>query len=212
MSYDIPTVEDALADFDLARAEYAKFVRTQRQRSCPLAVPRELSEKLFLHAATVMLAYQHPRNWPDGHTSKPLHPFPVVLSGICCVYILSLMAGKLPGPIEQLLRRGTPAIGPEESRDIGRAVVYIDAVRQNVIQDRHAIKTVADAFVVDRRTVQRWVKAQKTKGVTWRVFGADRLPDSERGASIRRDMEEAGARYRVWARAASKRPRGTRSK
>ena len=201
MQIDVPTVPEAYADFEKGSAAYSTWLKAEKP------IPREVIDGLFRLAVRVMISYQHPFNWPDGDTGKPLHHFPPQVSQICSDFTRYILAGKLPGPIAQLLGRGTPAIGPEEARDICQAVAYIDAAQRGIIQDRKYTQTIATTYAVDARTVQRWVRHYKAKNVTYELFVPPNVQTAEVGALILNGMKQAGERYRLKARAATKRPR-----
>ncbi len=149
---------------------------------------------LFEHAVVVMLAYNHPQNWPNGVKGKPLDAFPPELVHIVSDYSRYFIAGKTPEPVAALLRKGTPANGPEEIRDQLWVGAYRLAVKEGVIADHKPTATLADAFAVTLRTIERWTDQQAKKGIGWR----DVVPAGEQqdpSEYILRRMREAGARY-----------------
>jgi hypothetical protein len=75
-----------------------------------------------------------------------------------------LAVGQIPGPIADVSTEGRRATGPTERRDIGLAVAYLKAAKggiehhgeQIVVDDSAPVKTVCEAFGVERPTVQGW--------------------------------------------------------
>ncbi len=118
------------------------------------------------------------------------------------------IAGKIPGPIKDLLRRGTPANGPEELRAQGWAVAYHMAALAGVIVDRRPTATVSEAFDVKPRTVQRWSKEQAAAGITWRDMLPDTLSETEVAGFLSRQMHQAAEQYLKKGRLATPRSRG----
>ena len=105
-----------------------------------------------------------------------------------------LAVGKIPPAVAKVVGRGRSGLGPNERFDIGWGVAYINAVTENrITDDPNPIKTVAESFVVDRRTVLGW-KQRVTP-----VFESDLFsPDS-----LRRGMEKAGRRYQEAGRSSA---------
>lgn len=97
-----------------------------------------------------------------------------------------LARGIIPGPIAHCAERGRRT-GPDEERDIRLAVIYIEAAKRKLIDDKAPIKTVQLAFESKtRQNVQAWVTQYKTS-----------IMDSELSEPeyIKERMMEAGARY-----------------
>jgi hypothetical protein len=70
-----------------------------------------------------------------------------------------IAGGKLPGPIvEAIAGQGNDPIGPDEQLHQYAACRYIAARKAGIITDKHPTKTVAKAFSVAERTVQKWFK------------------------------------------------------
>lgn len=207
MSTDYQTVPECFASFEEARHLYLKVLKECQEATPPRVVPLDLTQALFSRAALVMISYHHPHNWPNGGTD-PIHPFPRSLSGMMADFTRYFIAGKVPGPIKDLLRRGTPANGPEELRAQGLAVAYHMAALAGVIVDRHPTVTVSEAFDVKPRTVQRWSKEQAAAGVTWRDMVPDSFSDAEAADFLGREMRQAAEQYLKKGRLATPRTRG----
>ena len=147
-------------------------------------------------------------NWPRGDAEPPILAFPPMLAYIAADFTRYFLAGKVPGPIDDLLRQGAPANGPQEMRAQGWAVAYCIAVADGVITDGHSTRTVSEAFAIDLRTIQRWLKQQRALGVSWQDLVPDEIPKSEVGQYLTMKMREAGAYYMSKGRLATPRGRG----
>ena len=138
----------------------------------------------------VMRAYCLPTNWIDG---SPIEHLPVEAAWTVAEQLRYIRAGKLPEPIELMIRAGTPAVGPHESRDIAMAVVYRKAVDAKLIMNPKPSKTLAENFGVTTKTVRRWVHDSIAEI-------SDFFPEAEseqaRADMIAAAMPEAGVRYR----------------
>jgi hypothetical protein len=81
---------------------------------------------------------------------------------------------------------GRPERWPGERRDLAVALHYIAFVKRGVILDKHHNVTVAEAFHVDRTTVQKWWRHRDSIWSGMNEPPADHFPDV---------LLEAGARY-----------------
>jgi hypothetical protein len=106
-----------------------------------------------------------------------------------------MVQGKLPGPIVDLLRRGSPGTGPEELRAQGYAVAYRMAVAEGIIRDPRPTQTVADAFAITPRALQKWTVEQQRRGVTWKDLVPASLPKGQVADFLRAKMLEMGSQY-----------------
>ena len=146
------------------------------------------------HAMTafifVMRAYCLPTNWIDG---TPIEPLPVEAAFIVAEQLSYICAGKLPEPIALMIRAGTPAVGPQESRDIAMAVVFRKAVTAGLIKNRRPSKTLAENFGVTTKTVRRWVHDSIAE---LSDFFPEAQSEQARADMIAAEMPKAGIRYR----------------
>lgn len=101
-----------------------------------------------------------------------------------------LARGILPAPIRNCISGGGDRVGPGEEADIKCGVAYVLAAKSGIIEDRHPVKSVKEAFgCKDRKAVQAWVTR----------YGAE-IDKSADGDTIARRMTEAGKRYSYWGR------------
>ena len=138
----------------------------------------------------VMRAYCLPTNWIDG---GPIEPLPVEAAFIVADQLSYILAGKLPEPIELMVRPGAPGVGPQESRDIAIAVVYRKAVKAGLIANRAPAKTLAENFGVTTKTVRRWVQNSIAEISD---FFPEAQTEQVRADMIADAMPKAGIRYR----------------
>lgn len=154
----------------------------------------ELLERMFAGFELVFRAYCLPQNFPDGYPEgRAVEDFPIPLAHYVANQIAYIKAGYLPAPIKEIIRPGSPEIGPHEKKDIGLAVAYIKAVRAKKITDKHPVKTITKFYGVTDRAVRRWQNKYSF------VDPSDYFPnttDKERGAFIARSMKKAGVRYK----------------
>lgn len=109
-----------------------------------------LSETLFIHA--------HPANWTDP--DRPMFSLPRDLAHTIGGLFGYVAVGKMPEPIsDAIVRRGRTRFGPGEEKAVRIATSYIAAVRAGIIDDRHEVKTVCEAYGVSRTSVRGWVHA-----------------------------------------------------
>lgn len=93
-----------------------------------------------------------------GSYNSPLQPFhfPPELISAFCEMAGYLATGKIPDIISSVAGRGIPARGPRECEQIEIANCYVYWARKGTIADKHPIRTIAEAYHVDRRTARRW--------------------------------------------------------
>lgn len=151
---------------------------------------REDVEKAMEAFEFVMRAYCLPTNWIDD---SPIESLPVEAAFIVAEQLSYIRAGKLPEPIELMIRPGAPAVGPEESRDIAMAVVYRKAVTAGLIKNCTPSKTLAENFGVTTKTVRRWVHDSIAEISD---FFPEAQSEQARADMIADAMPKAGIRYR----------------
>ena len=151
---------------------------------------REDVENAMAAFEFVMRTYCLPTNWIDG---SPIEPLPVEAAFIVAEQINYIRAGKLPGPIEIMVRPGAPAVGPQESLDIAIAVVYRKAVNAGLIEDLKPSKNLAVNFGVTTKTVRRWGQESIAEISD---FFPEAQTEQARADMIAAAMPKAGVRYR----------------
>ena len=105
-----------------------------------------------------------------------------------------LAVGHIPQFIEDARKEGSHKPGPLERLDIAIAVLYVGAAKEGVsrggniikINDASPIKSVADAYKVEKRTVQKWANKYGIE-----LF----IPDPFDSHTLKELMLIAGARY-----------------
>lgn len=105
----------------------------------------------------VLKEYRLQDNMRDP-VNRPIDHLPVEITLVIERNLGELVAGKLPDLFEVLLRAGAPGILPHERQDIENAVLYREAVREGLIDDRSPNKTIREAYGVAESTVRSWVK------------------------------------------------------
>jgi hypothetical protein len=143
----------------------------------------------FKALAEVFALYASSENWK---TRVPRRELPRALAMTVGGHAAYLAEGKIPDPIKHCARRGN-IVGPDEKRDIRRAVVYIVAVKRGFIRDKGPVKTVTDLYGCrDRKAVQRWVQKYRATVMDDELAVTPRL--------IRKQMKDAASRYSVSGR------------
>jgi hypothetical protein len=113
---------------------------------------------------------------------------PVEAIGRVAKLLESLSGGHLPDAVKAAISmNGHPEYRLSERRDIAFAIFYIDAAKKGDIPDRAYNKTVAEAFGVDRTTVQNWVRNSD------RICANVGRPGTR---SLKRRMLQAAKQYR----------------
>lgn len=156
---------------------------------------RKTFQEVFRAAESVLWAYCLPQNIDsDG---RPIEYFPIDLAGSLAWHIGYIRTGHLPSTIKDMLRPGSPGVGPHERNDIALAVAYIVAARQGIIVDRHPSKSISELYGVTTRGVRKW--QEKYKGTEPSDFYPNiDAPDFEE--LLNRDVKEAGLRYQQGGR------------
>jgi hypothetical protein len=154
-------------------------------------VPLDTVRAVFQATALVFKAYHHPENWRDG---IPKEHLPRQLAYVIARHADSIAAGKLPQPIADCIAAQRPRVGPQELDDICRAVLYVAAVKNGLIQNHAPISTVAKEFGVNRRTVMGWNSKYKDLNL---AEALRYIPQGETPSQHLTDqMKTAGKRYR----------------
>lgn len=101
-----------------------------------------------------------------------------------------LGVGIVPQLISDVAKRGRTPKGISERKHIGLASAYFHAVKDGIIEDRTAVKTVKIAYGVRRETAQKW------KGVPIpKEIKTDMAPEN-----LKKRMLEAGKKYKQMGR------------
>src|SRR5262249_31031465 len=150
---------------------------------------QSITQELYRVTAFVLRAYDHPANWTN-EVPKEILPREFTYAIERQAYCIG--QGQLPDPIRDCIAPHRPRVGPQERDDICWAVLYIRAVRENLIQDRSPIKTIARRFGVHARTAKRWNAEYDAISL---VDGLRYIDQSEAPAHIAKGMREAAERY-----------------
>lgn len=143
---------------------------------------------------STLQAYAHSKNWTSAGT--PIEPLPRVVAKHQETELGYILAGDLSAETRLLSsNRGAPKVGPHEYRDQCYAVAYRDAVRRNLIEDRHPIKTLCLWYGNDRSTILRWIRTVQNPFDT--VF---QPYDQESARTLAALTKEAGQRHQKLSR------------
>lgn len=184
-------VADAWSNFRGVAQEWNAELEKRRKPS------RAVLERAYAAALLVLRAYLLRQNFgPDG---RPKEDLPYALVKMICNNIDYVRAGYLPDPVKDMLRPGSPGIGPHESRDIGLAVAYVRAAKDGVVIDRHPVKTVAQWFGVTDRAVRRWQQTRPNTAYS-DFFWTEEHPQI--APLLSKAAKDAGRRYREAGRGA----------
>jgi hypothetical protein len=134
---------------------------------------------------------------------RTLVPPPLDILAACSNMMAYLAVGQIPKPMADAASEGRRPLGPTERRDIGLAVAYMMAASGGgithygeiiVISDRTPVKTVCEAFGVQRPTAQGW-----RRKIEPAFLGLHRID----GAILESLMRAAGERYKGAGRSTS---------
>lgn len=146
-------------------------------------------------------AYAHRRNWVTPGTplsaprfTQPIECLPAQLALWLAALIDELVAGKIPGAINKMRRRGAPSAGFAERRAIMIAACYVKAAREKRIQDRAPVKTIRKEYGISPRTASDWLKIYPNVSVDDLWPGALLVPDF--APRMRMQIKESGRIYR----------------
>lgn len=118
--------------------------------------------------------------------SLPLSP-PAELFAVISGMMDSFSRGIIPQAVSDVTGRGRPQASKLEETDIGWATIYAMAVRSGAISDPTPVKTICDAYHVERQTAQTWARLRPP--ATW-------LPVEDLSSSfIVEQMRSAAAQY-----------------
>jgi hypothetical protein len=172
---------------DLVAAEEAAF-----QELCKLDVTTKAASKEKREAVRQWwqiinaLVWRYVRTTAQNGT-PPDGTFPAFALGRLANIAEELGNGVVPTIVEDARSGGRP-LRLGERRDIARALYYLIAVREGRISDRAPVLTVARAFNVTRKAVQKWQGDEERLCVG--VPGRKNPPDQ-----IIKSMQDAGLRY-----------------
>ena len=149
----------------------------------------DLLKQLWGAVHVVLRAYCRGMNFTrDG---VPKEHFPVELADFLADQVDYILQGKIPAPIKDMVRHGSPGTGPSARRNIGVAIAYIHAAKTGLIKDKHPVKTIADIYGVTKRAVHYW-KAKYRKNQS-DFFPS--LDGAELIVSLALSVKAAGLRY-----------------
>jgi hypothetical protein len=182
-------------ELDEARAAYHAVI-IGGDKAAKQAAARRLWECI----AKTLTCYSDPSNWPEGIPQDaatigplPRHTLSPLLATMLSSWSQYLAAGQVPNPMLDVRGPGRPGIGPYERDHQLMAVAYIAAVRADLIEDPHPVKTTAEAFRVTERAVQKWIAEYWFIGPG--AFGPpDRLIDAFKKAASTYGVHGRGAK------------------
>ncbi|MEM8624437.1 MAG: hypothetical protein AAGG47_13050 [Pseudomonadota bacterium] len=138
--------------------EERAFERARSNAECAGPNQRQALAREWFEASA-RLIQEYSRSQMTRHEGEPLTPYPASAIWRTSKIMESLAAGRLPqAVVDANAAGGRPDRWPAERRGIGIAIKYIEFARQGRIADRSFIKTVCDAFKVDRTTVRGWLE------------------------------------------------------
>jgi hypothetical protein len=153
----------------------------------PESEQRELFRAWWSASGSLLLAAVH----CQVHFGVEPDPPPFELMAKLSVIALDLQNGNVSPLIEKTKAQGRRATWDAERRDIGRAVRYLEAVKEGKIDDHRHTQTVCEAYGVKAPTVRGWQRNAE--------HFLYRLPRLNLPADrIVKEMREAGQRYRLW--------------
>lgn len=116
-----------------------------------------LARDWFSAASRVLVEYY--KSHADTSDGEPHFPVPLREIGRAAVLFEELAQGRVKDVIKDAIGQGgRPGMWRAERKGLAVAVRYIELSKSGEIADRAYNKTVAQAFSVDRTTVQRWWK------------------------------------------------------
>lgn len=115
-----------------------------------------LSRDYFEALATLLFEYARSHGRPNE--GGPLEPFPGAAIRRVATLADDLSTGRIHKIIHDVNAGGRPSRSLLERRDIAVALNYIEFARAGKIADRAFVKTVSEAFSVDRTTIRDWQK------------------------------------------------------
>ena len=178
----------------LIREEREAFEKCQRNAECDRPSQREnLAREWF--AASARLLQEHMTSHIAIHEGGPLEPYPCDAIGRAFKLMQTLSTGNIPQPVWDITAGGGhPNRWPGIRQDLATAVDYIRLAKAGEIEDRKFIKTVAEAFQVDRTTVHGWCKDSERICDGFRETPAKAFPRALRIAGARYHYNRTGKR------------------
>ena len=132
------------------------------------------------------------------HGHENYGPPPKEIISILKELVGYLAVGSIPGPILAARKEGAHKPGPTERLDIAIAVLYVAAAKDGIwraqfikIDDASPVKTAADAYGVEKRTIQKWINKYGVE-----LF----IPGQFKSATLAALMLVAGQRYQLAGR------------
>lgn len=163
------------------------------------SMKREAARSYWQAVALVCHCYNRPGNWPGGAASDvrdapaPRFAFPPTLARVLGNQAQYLHVGNVNAMLTDVAGKGRASPGPHEKRDMAVAVAYVAAVRAGDIALNAPIKSVAQAFGIKVRTLQKWIQE-----MTWVSKGDFGAP-----AKLQAQFESSANNYRAAGRSAS---------
>lgn len=145
--------------------------------------------------ALVLRAYCLPSNWHGEYGTNPVTPLPPQLVADIARQIQIICGGHIPVWMLHMQKRGAPPIDPRIREWQGIAVAYVKLCKSGSIFDRSPSKTVADAYGIDRKSVQNWVNTLQAEPMH---FFPNAGAEKSRAEMIEMRMRECGSLYRLW--------------
>jgi hypothetical protein len=174
----------------LIAAEHQAYDKARTNQDEPISARKEAFARDWCESSSRLLQ-EHVRSHLALDEGGPLAPYPWEAIERVAAVMESLAAGRLPQVVSDVnATGGRPERWPAERRDVAVAVFYVEMAKKGAIADRSFNKTVAEAFGVERTTVQVWVRNREKfcEGLT-----------APKPANIREKLREAGNRY-CWNR------------
>lgn len=182
----------------LVEAEHKAFERCRHAAENDIGPARREAYARDWFAASGELLTEFARSHGPDHEGAPHSPVPVEAIARTARLFETLSAGLLDDAIRDAIgRKGTgghPQMWPGQRRDIAVALRYIDAARAGAIADRAFIKTVTEAFQVDRTTVNKWLQRREIILDGHPEWPADQLLMMLRTAGARYHFNRKGER------------------
>ncbi|GGF53496.1 hypothetical protein [Mameliella alba] len=172
---------------DLLRKEEEAFKKASNDSKEFGPARRELLAREWFEALAMVLT-EYFRSLGQPGKGVPLYPFPGAAIGRAAGLAEHFAAGRIPLIVQDINAGGHPSRSPPERRDIATALSYIEHARAARISDRSFIKSVTEAFEVDRSTVRDW---EKNRGEIFRgltITPVEKFPSA---------LRTAGARYKT---------------
>jgi hypothetical protein len=144
--------------------------------------------------------YRSSKNIRSNDPPKETIPPDIIgMIGKLCGY---LAVGRIPEPVRDVAIPGSHAPGPTERYDKQIAVTYLAAAAAGNIDDPAPIKSVAETFGANRRTVMDWrkkfqvldIEPEKLPQLLKKAGDGHRLAARSHSAIARRDAKWSGTK------------------